>query len=204
METNEIDLLIKLFSNLQGIGPRSARRIVLQLIKKKKNLILPIANTLIDMEKNIKICERCGNFDSVNPCNICQDEERNRKTICIVEDISDLWAIERSNLYKGLYYVIGGTLNALTGDTPEKLNLMKLFSRIKEEIIEEVILATSITTNGQTTAHYILNYIKNLDVKVTRLARGLPAGGELDYIDDATLGQALSDRTTVYKRDNNE
>ena len=204
METNEIDLLIKLFSNLQGIGPRSARRIVLQLIKKKKNLILPIANTLIDMEKNIKICERCGNFDSVNPCNICQDEERNRKTICIVEDISDLWAMERSNLYKGLYYVIGGTLNALTGDTPEKLNLMKLFSRIKEEIIEEVILATSITTNGQTTAHYILNYIKNLDVKVTRLARGLPAGGELDYIDDATLGQALSDRTTVFKRDNNE
>ena len=204
METNEIDLLIKLFSNLQGIGPRSARRIVLQLIKKKKNLILPMANTLIDMEKNIKICEKCGNFDSINPCNICQDEERNRKTICIVEDISDLWAMERGNLYKGLYYVIGGTLNALTGDTPEKLNLMKLFSRIKEEIIEEVILATSITTNGQTTAHYILNYIKNLDVKVTRLARGLPAGGELDYIDDATLGQALSDRTTVYKRDNNE
>ena len=204
METNEIDLLIKLFSNLQGIGPRSARRMVLQLIKKKKNLILPMANTLIDIEKNIKICEKCGNYDSESPCKICQDEERNRKTICIVEDISDLWAIERSNLYKGLYYVIGGTLNALTGDTPEKLNLMKLFSRIKEEIIEEVILATSITTNGQTTAHYILNYIKNLDVKVTRLARGLPAGGELDYIDDATLGQALSDRTTVFKRDNNE
>ena len=204
MEANEIDLLIKLFSNLQGIGPRSARRMVLQLIKKKKNLILPMANTLIDIEKNIKICEKCGNYDSESPCKICQDEERNRKTICIVEDISDLWAIERSNLYKGLYYVIGGTLNALTGDTPEKLNLMKLFSRIKEEIIEEVILATSITTNGQTTAHYILNYIKSLDVKVTRLARGLPAGGELDYIDDATLGQALSDRTTVFKRDNNE
>ena len=163
-----------------------------------------MANTLIDIEKNIKICEKCGNYDSESPCKICQDEERNRKTICIVEDISDLWAIERSNLYKGLYYVIGGTLNALTGDTPEKLNLMKLFSRIKEEIIEEVILATSITTNGQTTAHYILNYIKSLDVKVTRLARGLPAGGELDYIDDATLGQALSDRTTVFKRDNNE
>ena len=204
MKTNQIELLIRLLSSLQGIGPRSARRIVLQLIKRKKNLILPIANTLTEVEKNIKICEICGNYDSISPCQICTDLNRNRSVICIIEDVSDLWAIERSNLFNGLYYVLGGTLNAITGDTPEKLNFKKLFSRLKEENIEEVILATSVTTGGQTTAHYILNYIKGLDLKVTRLARGLPAGGELDYIDDATLGQALNDRTLVLQREKND
>tara|TARA_E500000178_G_scaffold251955_1_gene248556 strand:+ start:141 stop:755 length:615 start_codon:yes stop_codon:yes gene_type:complete len=204
MKPNQIDLLIKIFSNLQGIGPRSARRIVLQLIKKKKNLIQPMASTLLEVEKNIKICKRCGNYDSIDPCQICEDHERNKSTMCIVEDVSDLWAIERSNLFRGIYYVIGGTLNAFTGDTPEKLNLNKLFLRLKEENIEEIILATSVTTSGQTTAHYILNYIKNIDIKVTRLARGIPAGGELDYIDDATLGQALNDRTLVFQKNSNE
>lgn len=200
MKSSQIELLVKLFSKLQGIGPRSARRIALQLIK-KKNLIIPMATTLIDIEKNIQICDFCGNYDSINPCSICVEDARNRKVICVVEDVSDLWAIERSNIFKGLYYVIGGTLNAITGDTPEKLNIKKLFSRLTRDNIEEVILATSITTGGQTTAHYILNHIKNLDIKVTRLARGLPAGGELDYIDEATLSQALSDRTLVFKED---
>ena len=200
MKSSQIELLVKLFSNLQGIGPRSARRIALQLIK-KKNLIIPMATTLIDIEKNIQTCDICGNYDSINPCSICVEDARNRKVICVVEDVSDLWAIERSNVFKGLYYVIGGTLNAITGDTPEKLNIKKLFSRLIRDNIEEVILATSITTGGQTTAHYILNHIKSLDIKVTRLARGLPAGGELDYIDEATLSQALSDRTLVFKED---
>ena len=204
MKTNQIDLLIKLLSSLQGIGPRSARRIVLQLIKRKKNLILPIANSLVEVEKNIRICETCGNYDSISPCQICIDHDRNKGIICIIEDVSDLWAIERSKLFKGLYFVLGGTLNAITGDTPEKLNFKKLFSRLKEESIDEVILATSVTTGGQTTAHYILNYIKGFDLKVTRLARGLPAGGELDFIDDATLGQALNDRTPVLHREKND
>ena len=203
MYSSEIDLLIKLFSSLQGIGPRSARRIVLQLISKKNTLMNPLGKMITEVSTRISNCKFCGNYDSINPCNICEDKKRDKSIICIVEDVSDLWALERSNLFKGMYHVLGGTLDALRGISPEKLNLHKLFDKIKNDNIKEIILATSLTTSGQTTAHYILNKLKSIDIKITRLARGLPAGGELNYLDEVTLGQALFDRTVVYDRELN-
>ena len=194
MYSSEIDLLIKLFSSLQGIGPRSARRIVLQLISKKNTLMNPLGKMITEVSTRISNCKFCGNYDSINPCNICEDKKRDKSIICIVEDVSDLWALERSNLFKGMYHVLGGTLDALRGISPEKLNLHKLFDKIKNDNIKEIILATS---------HYILNKLKSIDIKITRLARGLPAGGELNYLDEVTLGQALFDRTVVYDRELN-
>ena len=204
MSSLEIDSLIKLFSNLQGIGPRSARRIVLQLISKKNSLMKPLGNMMIDVSNKISNCKFCGNYDSNNPCIICTDAKRDKNIICIVEEVSDLWALERSNFFKGTYHVLGGTLDALRGISADKLNLNSFFDKIKEGNIKEVILATSLTTSGQTTAHYILNKLKKLDIKITRLARGLPAGGELDYIDEATLGQAIFERTLVQEKQDNE
>ena len=204
MSSLEIDSLIKLFSNLQGIGPRSARRIVLQLISKKNSLMKPLGNMMIDVSNRISNCKFCGNYDSNNPCTICTDAKRDKNIICIVEEVSDLWALERSNFFKGTYHVLGGTLDALRGISADKLNLNSFFDKIKEGNIKEVILATSLTTSGQTTAHYILNKLKKLDIKITRLARGLPAGGELDYIDEATLGQAIFERTLVQEKQDNE
>ncbi|MAI02569.1 MAG: recombination protein RecR [Rickettsiales bacterium] len=204
MSSLEIDSLIKLFSNLQGIGPRSARRIVLQLISKKNSLMKPLGNMMIDVSNRISNCKFCGNYDSNNPCTICTDSKRDKNIICIVEEVSDLWALERSNFFKGTYHVLGGTLDALRGISADKLNLNSFFDKIKEGNIKEVILATSLTTSGQTTAHYILNKLKKLDIKITRLARGLPAGGELDYIDEATLGQAIFERTLVQEKQDNE
>jgi recombination protein RecR len=198
MNSSEINLLIKLFSSLQGIGPRSARRIVLQLISKKNTLMNPLGKMITEVSTKISSCNYCGNYDSMNPCNICEDKKRDKSIICIVEDVSDLWALERSNFFKGIYHVLGGTLDALRGVSPEKLNLHKFFDNIKE-----IILATSLTTSGQTTAHYILNKLKSIDIKITRLARGLPAGGELNYLDEVTLGQALFDRTVVYDKELN-
>jgi recombination protein RecR len=204
MSSLEIDSLIKLFSNLQGIGPRSARRIVLQLISKKNSLMKPLGNMMIDVSNKISNCKFCGNYDSNNPCTICTDAKRDKNIICIVEEVSDLWALERSNFFKGTYHVLGGTLDALRGISADKLNLNSFFDKIEEGNIKEVILATSLTTSGQTTAHYILNKLKKLDIKITRLARGLPAGGELDYIDEATLGQAIFERTLVQEKQDNE
>ena len=197
MYSAEIDLLIKQLSTLQGIGPRSARRIALQLIDKNISIMKPLGNLLIKVSENVSKCQSCGNFDSVNPCTICSDLKRDKSIICIVEDVADLWALERSNFFKGIYHVLGGTLDALKGISPDKLNLISFFEKLKYANINEVILATSLTTSGQTTAHYISSKIDNLNIKVTRLARGLPAGGELDYLDDATLGQAIFDRTLV-------
>lgn len=203
MNPSEIDLLIKLFSSLQGIGPRSARRIVLQLISKKNSLMNPLGKMITEVSTKISNCNYCGNYDSINPCNICQDKKRDKSIICIVENVSDLWALEKSNFFKGMYHVLGGTLDALRGISPEKLNLHKFLDKIKNHDIKEIILATSLTTSGQTTAHYILNKLKAIDIKITRLSRGLPAGGELNYLDEATLGQALYDRTVVYDKEIN-
>ena len=203
MNSSEIDLLIKLFSSLQGIGPRSARRIVLQLISKRKLLMNPLGKMITEVSTKISNCNYCGNYDSINPCNICQDKKRDKSIICIVENVSDLWALEKSNFFKGMYHVLGGTLDALRGISPEKLNLHKFLDKIKNHDIKEIILATSLTTSGQTTAHYILNKLKAIDIKITRLSRGLPAGGELNYLDEATLGQALYDRTVVYDKEIN-
>ena len=199
MYSKDIDLLINLLSNLQGIGPRSARRIALQLIAKKNTLMIPLGKMMQDVGTLIEECKNCGNYDSINPCSICNNEKRDKSVICVVEEVSDLWALERGKLYQGLYHVLGGTLDAIRGISPEKLNIDFLLQRIKEQNINEIILATSLTTSGQTTAHYIVSKFKGIKIKVTRLARGLPAGGELDYLDEATLSQALNERIDVDK-----
>lgn len=204
MQSAEIELLVKLLSNLQGLGPRSANRIILQLIQKKESLMIPLAKALEDLSNKIFECKNCGNYDTKNICYICENENRDKNLLCVVEQVADLWAMERGNLFKGTYHVLGGTLNAIRGYTPEKLNIEKLYSRINENNIREVILATSVTTMGQATAHYLTDSIKKMNVKVTILARGLPAGGELDYIDDATLAQALRERTIIYDKENNK
>ena len=204
MKSTEIDLLIQLLSNLPGVGPRSARRIILYLIKNNNNLMKPLSDTLYAVSNKIKICKSCGNYCVEDQCDICKNEKRDKSLLCVVEDVADLWAIERGKIFNGIYFVLGGTLNAIKGITPEKLNIKKLFERLEKKDIKEVILATSITTSGQTTAHYLLNNIKKLDIKVSRIARGVPAGGELDYLDEATLGQALNERTLVFDRINYE
>ena len=197
MYSREIDLLINLLSSLQGVGPRSARRIALQLIAKKSTLMMPLGKMMTDVAKLIERCKNCGNYDSTNPCSICNNEKRDKSIICIVEDVSDLWALERGRLYQGLYHVLGGTLDAIRGVNPEKLKIDFLLEKVREQNINEIILATSLTTAGQTTAHYIVSKLEATKVKITRLARGLPAGGELDYIDEATLSQALYERIDV-------
>ena len=197
MHLSEIDLLINLLSNLPGIGPRSARRITLQLIKNKKSLMKPLANTLKTITEEIKVCKNCGNYCMEEVCDICISNKRDKSILCIVEEVSDLWAIERARFFNGVYFVLGGTLNAIKGITPEKLNMQGLFTKLSGEEVKEVILATSITTSGQTTAHYLLNNIRKLNIKVSRLARGVPAGGDLNYVDNATLRRALSYRTEI-------
>ena len=157
-----------------------------------------------DVANLIEKCKVCGNYDSINPCNICSNEKREKNIICIVEEVADLWALERGRLYQGVYHVLGGTLDAIRGVNPEKLNIDYLFKRIKEQNINEIILATSLTTAGQSTAHYIVSKFKGMDLKITRLARGLPAGGELDYLDEATLSQALYERISVDKEMDNK
>ena len=199
MHSREIESLINLLSSLQGIGPRSARRIALQLIAKKNTLMIPLGKMITDVAKLIEKCENCGNYDSINPCSICNNTKRDKSVICIVEEVADLWALEKGGLYQGLYHVLGGTLDAIRGVSPEKLNIDFLFKKIEEQKINEIILATSLTTAGQTTAHYIVSRFQGVEVKITRLARGLPAGGELDYLDEATLSQALSERIDIDK-----
>ena len=164
----------------------------------------PLADSLNSLSNKVKTCINCGNYCMNEYCDICISEKRDKSLLCIVEEVADLWAIERGRIFNGLYFVLGGTLNAIKGMTPEKLNMKMLLKRLESKEIKEVILATSITTSGQTTAHYLLNNIKKLDIKVSRLARGVPAGGELDYLDEATLGQALNERTLVFDRINYE
>ena len=197
MYSKEIDLLINLLSSLQGIGPRSARRIALQLIEKKNTLMMPLGKMMTDVAKMIEMCKSCGNYDSINPCSICNNEKRDKSIICIVEEVADLWALERGGLYQGLYHVLGGTLDAIRGVSPEKLHINFLLEKVRGQNINEIILATSLTTSGQTTAHYIVSKLEGTKLKITRLARGLPAGGELDYLDEATLSQALYERIDV-------
>ena len=157
----------------------------------------PLSDTLYAVSNKIKICKSCGNYCVEDQCDICKNEKRDKSLLCVVEDVADLWAIERGKIFNGIYFVLGGTLNAIKGITPEKLNIKKLFERLEKKDIKEVILATSITTSGQTTAHYITSKFKNINIKITRLSRGLPAGGELDYLDEATLSQALFERIPI-------
>ena len=192
--TNELDHLISLLSKIAGLGPRSARRAALQLIKKKDSLMRPLAGALSDVAENVHPCVNCGNLDVENPCHICESSKRDNSQICVVEDVSDLWALERSGSFRGLYHVIGGTLSALDGVGPSDLNISALIERASIPELKEIIIATNATVDGQATAHYIMEQLKSFDITISRLAHGVPIGGELDYLDDGTLTTALNSR----------
>jgi recombination protein RecR len=191
---SEIDRLIRLLAKLPGLGPRSARRAVLQLIKRKESLMLPLANALLSTAEHVRACSICGNLDTIDPCKICDSPRRDRSIICVVEEVGDLWALERSGTYHGLYHVLGGTLSALDGIGPDDLTIAGLIKRAGNEAVREVIIATNATVDGQTTAHYITDRLAGGHVTVTHLAHGVPVGGELDYLDDGTLMAALKAR----------
>lgn len=194
-----LESLIKIMSRLPGLGPRSARRLALHLLKKKEVLMIPLGEQILNTAEQVKTCGICGNISLTDPCNICDDPKRDRRQICVVEDVDDLWAIERTQSYRGLYHVTGGTLSALEGIRPEDLKLPQLLNRIlhSDPSIDEVILALSATVDGQATGYYISDQLKDVSVTVTRLAQGIPIGSELDYLDDATLSLALQSRQNI-------
>lgn len=200
----EIETLIQLLAKLPGLGPRSARRAALHLIKKKDQVLRPLAHAAAEAAEKVSECESCGNVDTANPCTICMDIKRDRSTIVVVEDVADLWALERAQAVNSLYHVLGGTLSPLDGVGPEDLNIDGLINRVSEpsEVDHdgnprqrEVILAVNATVEGQTTAYYITERLEGLDVKITRLAHGVPVGGELDYLDEGTLSAAIKSRS---------
>ena len=193
----EIDKLILLISKLPGYGPKSASRAVLHLLKRKDQLMIPLSESLLSASKNILTCENCGNIDLVSPCTLCSDSQRDQSQLCVVEDVADLWALEKSEIYSGTYHVLGGTLSAINGIGPDDLKVRKLVERSKAENVVEVILALSATVDGQTTSHYVADCLKESDVTVSRLGQGVPVGGELDYMDEGTLAAALSSRQKV-------
>jgi recombination protein RecR len=190
----EIDRLIQLLAKLPGFGPRSARRAVLHLLKRRETLMGPLAAALAETAERVKPCSICGNLDTVDPCGICRDPRRDGALVCVVEDVADLWAIERSGAFGGRYHVLGGTLSALEGIGPEDLHIDALVKRVTEGGVREVILAMNATVEGQTTAHYIIDRLSGTGVQVSRLAHGVPVGGELDYLDEGTLSAAIASR----------
>ena len=190
---SEIGRLIQLLARLPGLGPRSARRAALVLLKKRDVLLEPLAQAMQDAAAAIRPCEVCGNLDTVSPCSICTDARRDPNLLCVVEDVADLWALERAGVFRGRYHVLGGALSALDGVTPERLNVAALLDRVKHGI-DEVILAMNATVEGQTTAHYLMDVLEGGDLKITRLAHGVPVGGELDYLDEGTLSAAFKAR----------
>lgn len=191
----EIERLIQLLAKVPGLGPRSARRAALHLIKKKEQLLAPLALAMGEAVDKVRVCSTCGNVDTSDPCMICIDPRRDEATIIVVEDVSDLWALERATALNARYHVLGGTLSPLDGVRPEDLNIASLVSRVAEGGVTEIILAVNATVEGQTTAHYITDQLDGMGVKITRLAHGVPVGGELDYLDDGTLAAALRSRT---------
>ena len=194
---NEIENLIKLISKLQGLGPKSAKRIVLKLINNREELVKPMANTLAQVYKNVIRCNSCGSLKSVsNGCMNCENTKEKFTKICVVEDIADQWSIENSNIFQGYFHILGGTLSSV-GQRKEDLLINSLVERVNKENIEEVILATSATVEGQTTAYYIQNSLKNSKVKITKLAQGLPVGGEIENLDDGTLFSAFKNRSKL-------
>ena len=197
MVSSDIERLIGLLAKLPGLGPRSARRAVLHLVKRRESLAQPLAKAMAETLDNIKTCSRCGNLDSQDPCALCRNPKRDGSVICVVEDVADLWALERSAAFRGHYHILGGTLSALDGIGPEDLNIPGLLARVNEDGVKEVILATSATVDGQTTAHFLADKLAGTKAEVTELAHGVPIGGELDYLDDGTLSAALKDRRPV-------
>ncbi len=190
----EIDALIQCLARLPGLGPRSARRAALVLLKRREALLEPLRRALEAAASAVRACPICGNLDSIGPCAICADSTRDASLICVVEDVADLWALERTHSFKGRYHVLGGLLSALDGIGPEDLAIAPLIARAKEPAVKEVILATSATVEGQTTAHYLTDRLAGLPLVISRLAHGVPVGGELDYLDDGTLSAALKAR----------
>ena len=194
---NEIDDIIKLISKLPGLGPKSAKRIVLKLVNNKDELVKPMANTLAKLYKNVTRCTSCGSLKSnLDGCLNCENIKEKFNKICVVEDIADQWSIENSNIFKGYFHILGGTINSV-GLRKEDLLINSLVERVKKDNIDEVILATSATVEGQTTAYYVQDSLKNLNVKVTKLAQGLPVGGEIESLDDGTLFSAFKNRSKL-------
>lgn len=197
MASQEIEALTQALARLPGLGPRSARRAVLHLLKKRETAMLPLLHALETVINRLVICSVCGNADTSEPCGICADPRRDSRLLCVVEDVSDLWALERSRLFPGKFHVLGGRLSALDGVRPEDINIASLLGRVAAGGIDEVVLAMNATLEGQTTAHYIAERLETAPVRITQLAHGLPVGGELDYLDDGTLAQALRARRPV-------
>jgi recombination protein RecR len=191
----EIQRLIQLLARLPGLGPRSARRAALHLIRKKDELLGPLADAMQVARERIITCTACGNVDTTDPCTICRDERRDASVIVVVETVADLWALERASAIRARYHVLGGTLSPLDGVGPKDLNLTSLVERVQKEGTREIILAVNATVDGQTTAHYVTDLLSAQNVRVTRLAHGVPVGGELDYLDDGTLAAAIRSRT---------
>ncbi|WP_421854444.1 recombination mediator RecR [Oricola sp.] len=191
----EIERLIQLLAKVPGLGPRSARRAALHMIKKKEQLMAPLAAALTEASEKVTVCSICGNVDTVDPCSICSDPRRDPSLLIVVEDVSDLWALERASVMNARYHVLGGTLSPLDGVGPDDLNIKSLVDRVAAGGITELILAVNATVEGQTTAHYITDQLADFDVRITRLAHGVPVGGELDYLDEGTLSAALRART---------
>ena len=191
---SELDRLVQLLAKLPGLGPRSARRAALFLLKRRESLMQPLAAAMAETAQRIRACATCGNLDTADPCAICRDPKRDAGLVCVVEDVADLWAIERTGAFRGRYHVLGGTLSALEGIGPEELHVAALVERASRGGVREVILAMNATVEGQTTAHYIIDRLADSAAQVSRLAHGVPVGGELDYLDEGTLAAALASR----------
>lgn len=197
MASQEIETLTAALSRLPGLGPRSARRAVLWLIKRRETSLVQLLAALEGVAERLVECQTCGNIDTTNPCALCVDPRRDARQLCVVEDVADLWALDRARLFTGKYHVLGGRLSALEGVRPEDLTIARLIERVESGGIDEVVLAMNATLEGQTTAHYIAERLEHLPVRLTQLAHGLPVGGELDYLDEGTLAQALRARRPV-------
>ena len=195
--SSSLEDLVKLFSKFPGLGPRSAKRIVFSLLKNRNQLIPNLLELLNRLKLELVDCDLCGNIDVLNPCNICSNVKRMKNKICVVEEVSDLWAIEKSQSHNGIYHVLGGVLSAIDGIGPDELNLKTLFEKVKVLDIDEIILATNPTSEGQLTAQYIADQFDKTNILVTRLAQGLPMGSELDYIDDGTLLTSFKSRRKI-------
>ena len=197
MASQEIETLASALARLPGLGPRSARRAVLWLVKRRETALRQLLAALGEVQDKLVECATCGNVDTANPCGICADPRRDPRSLCVVEDVADLWALDRARLFTGRYHVLGGRLSALDGIGPEDLTIGSLIERVGKGGIDEVVLAMNATLEGQTTAHYIAERIESFPVRITQLAHGLPVGGELDYLDEGTLAQALRARRPV-------
>jgi recombination protein RecR len=197
MASQQIEALSQALARLPGLGPRSARRAVLHLMKRKESALEPLLAALQDVATRLSTCSTCGNLDTSDPCGICTDARRDDRLLCVVEEVADLWALDRSRLFPGRYHVLGGRLSALEGVRPDDLGIDKLVARVAKGGIDEVVLAMNATLEGQTTAHYLAERLEKFPIRLTQLAHGLPVGGELDYLDEGTLAQALRARRPI-------